>query len=165
MHEAASVFKWPFRQFARASWPDFLLRLTGAFVSGAFVVLAAWAPVYQSWKGFPAGEGVYHLLNPFCHQYPTRSLWIWNRPFALCARCFAGYLGVLIACLFIWPSMGYGKRFIIGMALLLPGVIDPLVQLLTPYESTNILRVITGLMGGVGVFFLLYPKSLKRRET
>ncbi|RME32601.1 MAG: DUF2085 domain-containing protein [Deltaproteobacteria bacterium] len=138
------------------------LRAAGALISGAFVFLAWFAPVYQSWKGYPAGEGIYQLLNPFCHQYPTRSLWVWDRPFALCSRCFAGYLGVFFACLFLWRDWSYTKRLLWGVLLLAPGVIDPIVQFLTPYESTNTLRVLTGLAGGVGVFLLLYPYSMKR---
>ena len=122
--------------------------------------LAMYAPIYQSISGYPHGEFIYQLLHPICHQYPTRSLWIMDRPFALCSRCFAGYFGFALASALFFLPLSYPRRFLLGVCLILPGVVDPLVQLLTPYESSNILRVVTGLLGGWAVFLILYPLSM-----
>lgn len=127
--------------------------------------LAISAPVIQTTFGYPNGEGFYSFLSPICHQYPTRSLWVLNRPFALCSRCFSGYLGLSIGFLFFHSQIRYLKRFFFGIGLLIPGVLDGLIQLWTTYESTNIIRFFTGLSGGLGVFYIIYPFSSLTNQT
>ena len=126
-------------------------------------IIAAIAPITQSVFGYPNGEKIYSLLSPICHQYPTRSLWITNRPFALCSRCFGGYLGLGLSFFIIHSSHKYIKRFLIGLIMILPGIIDGLFQLLTTYESINITRLITGIIGGIGFFLIIYPFNSNRK--
>jgi uncharacterized membrane protein len=126
-------------------------------------ILALAAPIIQSHFEYPNGENIYFFLSPVCHQYPTRSLWILERPFALCARCFSGYLGLGLALLFFRINHNYLKRLLIGLLFLMPGVFDGLIQLLTNYESNNFFRVITGFIGGVGVHFIAYPIKSKQQ--
>ena len=138
---------------------DIVLRiLIGSFFL-ALPLLAISAPVIQTAFGYPNGEGIYSFLSPICHQYPTRSMWILNRPFALCSRCFSGYLGLSIGLFAIRSRYKYYKRLIFGIGLLIPGVLDGIIQLLTTYESTNIIRFFTGLIGGYGVFYIIFPFS------
>jgi len=136
---------------------DMLIRiLLGSFFL-VLSLLAISAPVIQTTFGYPNGENIYSVLSPICHQYPTRSLWILNRPFALCTRCFSGYLGLGIGLLVISSKTKYLKRLLFGIILIIPGVLDGLIQLWTNYEGTNIIRFITGLSGGLGVFYIIYP--------
>ncbi len=122
-------------------------------------LIAISAPIIQTALGYPNGEGIYSFLSPICHQYPTRSLWVLNRPFALCSRCFSGYLGLGIGFLAVRSQFKYFKRFIFGIGLLIPGVLDGLIQLWSNYESTNIIRFFTGLGGGLGIFYITFPFS------
>jgi uncharacterized membrane protein len=133
------------------------------FYFGIFF-LAFYAPVLQELKGYPAGEGIYSLFSPICHQYPTRSFWIFERPWALCARCSSAYLGVALAALFIKPALPFYKRSLIGAILVALAAIDPTLQLFGFYESINTIRLITGLLGGIGGFLLLYPIPFKYKE-
>ena len=135
----------------------FALRILLGLFFFSLSLLAISAPVIQTVIGYPNGEGIYSLLSPICHQYPTRSFWILDRPFALCSRCFSGYLGLSIGFLLISYKATYYKRFLWGVTYLIPGVLDGLLQLWTSYESTNIMRFFTGLSGGVGIFFIIYP--------
>lgn len=137
--------------------------LLGSFFLG-LPFLAISAPIVQTSFGFPNGEGIYSILSPVCHQYPTRSLWILNRPFALCSRCFSGYLGLGIGFLLIRSQNNYLKRLIFGIGLAIPGVLDGLIQLWTTYESTNIIRFLTGFSGGIGVFYITYPLSITKTK-
>lgn len=132
--------------------------LLGSFFLG-LPLLAISAPVIQTAFGYPNGEGIYTFLSPICHQYPTRSVWILNRPFALCSRCFSGYLGLGIGFLLISSQYKYLWRLFFGVLFLIPGMLDGLIQLWTSYESTNIIRFLTGLSGGLGVFYIIYPFS------
>jgi len=52
------------------------------------------------------------------------------------------------------------QRFLIGALLLLIGVLDGLWQALGFYDSGNLARFFSGLIGGAGVFFLLYPGKM-----
>lgn len=138
---------------------DLILRVSLSFFFGIIFFLAVFAPIIQEVKGYPAGESIYALFRPICHQYPTRSLWIFDRPWALCTRCSFGYLGIAIASIFLKLKASYRIRALLGFLLLAVVAIDPLFQLLTLYESTNILRILTGLIGGCAVFLILYPLS------
>lgn len=113
---------------------------------------AVFAPIFQSLFGYPSGEGIYKLLSNICHQYPTRCLWIFGRPCGLCSRCLFGYIGIALS-LLILVRLGSRFRFFylsLGASFLLPGIVDAIIQLTTSYESTNSIRAITGLLGGVG---------------
>lgn len=122
-------------------------------------LLALIAPVSQTILGAPTGENIYQLFSHICHQYPTRSLWILDRPFALCSRCTFGYLGVafMFFC-YTQIDLKYSKRFLIGCLLLSFGVADGLIQLLTTYESVNTIRAITGFAGGSGIVLIFFPR-------
>lgn len=126
--------------------------------------LAFYAPTVQHFAGYPAGESIYAMFSPICHQYPTRSFWIFNRPWALCARCSSAYLGIALTALFLRLRLGFLKRAAIGALIIVIVAIDPIFQLLGFYESTNYIRLTTGLVGGLGAFLLLYPIPLKHKE-
>jgi uncharacterized membrane protein len=143
---------------------DLTLRvLLGVFFL-LLVLLAGLAPIIQTSFGYPSGEGLYSLLSPICHQYPTRSFWALDRPFALCSRCVGGYLGVGIGLMVIPLYRQYYKRLLWGLLMILPTVIDGVVQLNSQYESTNILRILTGIIGGIGLFLIAYPIQTVRRN-
>ncbi|MEI7905993.1 MAG: DUF2085 domain-containing protein, partial [Bacteroidota bacterium] len=134
-----------------------------AFYFSVFI-LSFLAPVLQEIKGYPAGENLYSLFSPICHQYPTRCFWVFERPWALCARCASGYLGFAVAALISRLQFPFWKRSLIGLLLIGLAAIDPLLQLFGFYESNNILRLITGLIGGYGTFLFVYPLPLKYKE-
>ena len=143
---------------------DIILRgLIFSLYFGIFF-LSFYAPVIQSLKGYPAGEEIYSLFSPICHQYPTRCFWIFDRPWALCARCASAYLGIAIASLLSKPKYSFSKRSLIGFALICFAAVDPILQLFGFYESNNLFRLITGIVGGYGAFMLIYPIPFKYKE-
>lgn len=83
-----------------------------------------------------------------------RSFFIKGKQLPLCARCsgiFVGYIiGIVLACL-----VGYQKLLLLLALLMLPMIIDGGIQLLFKKESNNIRRFITGLLGGIGIIYLL----------
>ena len=139
----------------------------------AVVLSAMAAPILQKVYGHPAGEQIYSLFWHICHQYPTRSLWILDHPFALCSRCTGGYMGIFLTA-FIFSYNSYLKneklrkivkqRFFFGVLLLLIGVLDGLCQALGFYDSGNLARFFSGSIGGAGVFFLFYPGKMNRNK-
>ncbi len=131
-----------------------------ALASIILVVLGAATPAYQQLLGYPHGEGLYSTLSHICHQYPTRCVWVTNRPMALCTRCFFGYLGLatISSSLLQHDAFKFSlKRLLLGIAALLIAVVDPVVQLLTSYESTNLARAVSGMIGGLAFGMIILP--------
>lgn len=88
-----------------------------------------------------------------CHARPDRSFYFRGHQFPICARCTGELIGILagIPIAVIW---GYPKFYIVVL-MIAPLVIDGTVQRFTPYESTNIRRLITGTLFGIALIFLL----------
>ena len=83
-----------------------------------------------------------------CHCREDRSFHIRGKRLPLCARCtgeLAGILGCLLSAPFLLPSVP------LALGLLIPMVLDGGLQALTPYESGNLRRLVTGLLFGYGL--------------
>jgi len=143
---------------------DLFFRTLIAVIYLGIVILASSAPVIQEINGYPAGESIYAAFSPVCHQYPTRSLWWFERPWALCARCSSAYFAIALSAVFLSVRQPYWRRVLIGLTLIALAAIDPVLQLLGLYESTNVLRLFTGILGGAGAFLTLYPIPITIRE-
>ena len=89
----------------------------------------------------------------FCHCDPRRSFFYKGKQFPVCARCTGilfGYLvGILAA---VTTHLAY--RGWIPLAVL-PMALDGGLQALWGKESTNLRRLFTGVLGGVGIVYLL----------
>lgn len=83
-----------------------------------------------------------------CHCREDRSFHIRGRRLPLCARCtgeLAGILLCLVRAPFVLPSVP------LALVLMIPMVLDGGLQALTPYESGNLRRLLTGLLFGYGL--------------
>jgi len=83
-----------------------------------------------------------------CHQIADRSFFIRGRQLPVCARCTGVLLGSLLAYAFfvLWsPPL---LICVFGLAVMFT---DWLIQRLNIKESTNIRRLITGLLGGYSI--------------
>lgn len=97
------------------------------------------------------------LMNFFekywgCHQMPERSFFIKGFQFPICARCTGIIIGELIAVLL---SIAYRKYSIFVLTMLFPMTIDGMVQFFTPYTSTNIRRLLTGILFGFSFLYTI----------
>jgi uncharacterized membrane protein len=103
------------------------------------------------------------LFRLFCHGIPRRCLTIWSVPMPICARCTAIYIGLTagILAFALLPHIGeiLARRILIAGAI--PMLIDGLSQLTTLRESTNALRLATGLIAGI-VFTFWALTSVER---
>lgn len=86
-----------------------------------------------------------------CHQKPERSFHFKGKQFPLCARCtgiLIGYfLGISIACI------THCKNYLWLLICLIPMTLDGGIQLIFKKESNNFRRLITGILGGVGIIY------------
>ncbi|MDD4382424.1 MAG: DUF2085 domain-containing protein [Candidatus Dojkabacteria bacterium] len=86
---------------------------------------------------------------------PERSFFWKEYQFPVCARCFGMLIGHLLGVLiFIF----YRLPIVIAIVLCLITFIDWFIQYLGIFESTNWRRLITGILGGIGV--VIIPLSL-----
>ncbi len=104
-------------------------------------------------------EGYDNIKNPFirtiyiwgdfnCHQKASRSFFINGNEMPFCARCTAIFIGMLVGGL-----IAFFKRFELDVRWILAGLVpmalDGGIQLITTYESTNLLRFLTGFPAGL----------------
>ena len=123
-------------------------------VASLVVVTAAVAAALgNGLVGYPAGERFYSWLFSICHQYPTRSFWIMGNPLGICARCFGGYTGVIIAsiCILLYHAKINSTLILVALLLAVVGVGDALLRVYAGVDRPNLARAVTGLMGGIGL--------------
>jgi uncharacterized membrane protein len=91
------------------------------------------------------------LFRLMCHTRVERSLELFGVPMPICARCTGVYLGMLGGIALFWLIPLLRERFMRGVAIacVLPLAVDGLTQLTGLRESTNPLRVATGLVAGM----------------
>lgn len=116
-------------------------------------------------------RNLYGMLHLICNQLPTRCLFIYTSPMAICSRCFFLYLAMFITGLVL---IKYGNKHVhwkIGLILMIPCIIDGSSQYLGFRLSNNTLRSITGALAGLGIgliFFSFYFRFVdfitERRE-
>lgn len=90
------------------------------------------------------------LLKLTCHRLPERS-YSWAP--GLCARCTFFWTGML----FSTPLMYFRKlpgSVALGLFMIAPLIIDGSLQFVGLYQSTNPIRLVTGVLAGSGICVL-----------
>lgn len=103
-------------------------------------------------------------FRAICHGLPERSLALFGTTIPVCARCTGIYAGVL-AGLALFPLISKLRERVmrmVALAALMPLAIDGLTQLSGLRESTNSLRIATGLIAGLA-FGLWILSAVERR--
>jgi len=88
-----------------------------------------------------------------CHRRKDRSFGYRGRQFPVCARCTGIIMGYLAYPLMLLGVFAVGVA--ICLAMQLPALLDGYTQYRGWRESNNLLRVITGVLAGVGQAGLL----------
>ncbi len=102
----------------------------------------------------PLAWVVYTLGDINCHQLSERSFTINDNQMPFCARDVGIFIG-LVAGMAIVVLLAPRFSWLVLAALVLPILVDGGVQLTGMYESNNLLRLLTGTLGGVGASYLL----------
>ena len=88
-----------------------------------------------------------------CHRLPHRSFFWKGKQFPLCARCTGIHLGYFSMPLFLFNLLEV--PIYIAILIVVPTYLDGIRQHITKKESTNIVRVVTGFIAGVGTMSLI----------
>ena len=94
---------------------------------------------------------VYTAGDRLCHQHASRSFFINGNQMPFCSRCTAIWIGIplgLLLILFINIPLDF-KIVVLFLLGLVPIGIDGVGQLFQLWESTNLIRVATGLLTGI----------------
>jgi uncharacterized membrane protein len=96
-----------------------------------------------------------------CHRIPERTFNIHGYYFPVCSRCTGFYISAFSYFIFVYFFyVQYTTALIIlAIFMLIPTFIDGYTQLIGSRESNNILRLLTGLIGGVGLAIII--KAIK----
>ena len=128
--------------------PYLLLLIFPSSIFGYLAVISLLAPIFEEYFFYSISNHFYSVLSSICHQFPSKSLWIVNRPMGLCSRCFALYASFSTSMLFI-PLFRKDKNILIISFLLLPLILDGLFQYYGIRGSDNLTRIFSGLLFGV----------------
>lgn len=95
-------------------------------------------------------EAIYQKLmylgrSSGCHQIPERSFFIRGRQFPVCARCTGVLVGNVLAYAMFFVYRLPIEFYIMGCAVMF---VDWYIQYIRIRQSTNIRRLITGIIGG-----------------
>ena len=93
------------------------------------------------------------IFRLVCHGIPSRCLLLFGVPMPICARCTAIYAGLIAGTLLsgLIPKMKETTARVVVTLAALPMAIDGGTQLLRLRESTNELRLGTGLVAGIAI--------------
>lgn len=80
-----------------------------------------------------------------CHQMPERSFFIRGKQFPVCARCTGVFIGNILAYVMFFIYRLPPEFYVIGCAVMF---VDWYIQYIGFRASTNIRRLITGIIGG-----------------
>lgn len=89
-----------------------------------------------------------------CHQKPNRCFKIKGYLMPICARCTGIIISFVCAVICLVNKLYINKILAIIMTLIM--FIDWLIQFLKIKTSTNIRRLVTGLIGGFGMSYVYY---------
>ncbi|HEC82239.1 MAG TPA: DUF2085 domain-containing protein [Thermoplasmatales archaeon] len=93
---------------------------------------------------------VYEAGDLLCHQKSERSFFINGNQMPFCSRCTAIWFGLVVGLgVMVFYRMRLSGRFVLGVLLgLVPIGVDGFGQLFGLWDSTNLVRVLTGLPAG-----------------
>lgn len=132
-----------------------------SIILGIFITVGYHLLIYLPIKSYDSS-----LLIPFdqfgkiplCNRNIERAIIINDFVFPLCIRCtfmiLFFFLSLFLSKISIVRSIiikfGLFKTFIIACFLIIPLIIDGLLVYFSSYDGTNILRIITGMLFGIG---------------
>ncbi len=93
-----------------------------------------------------------------CHKLPSRSFFYKNKQFPICARCTGIFIGYILATIYFFLGLIFSYQYpniYISVILVIPTLIDGVIQYFTNYESGNYRRLVSGIIAGFGVICIL----------
>jgi len=142
-------------------------KIVMAVVSAIPIVILS-ASAFCSWAIAHGASMRWRLLfRVMCHGIPSRCLELFGVPMPICARCVGVYAGLLAGLMAFWllPIVTERVMRTIAFIAVTPLAIDGLTQLARLRESTNPLRLATGIAAGLAFGMWVLAAVERRGET
>lgn len=126
---------------------------------GLIVLVAILTPVLAYLGIEPLAGQLFRSYHAICEQIPAHSFFLFGHQLAMCARNISLYGGMWLGTM-IFRFAGRHVRPLKWhwlVLLLLPMALDGGTQLFGWRESNDLLRVVTGLLFGLGVCWFMLP--------
>jgi uncharacterized membrane protein len=139
-------------------------KIVMAVVSAIPIVILS-ASMFCSWAIAHGASMRWRLaFRLMCHGIPSRCLDLFGVPMPICARCVGIYAGLLAGLIAFWLLPIATERVMrtIAFIAVTPLAIDGLTQLARLRESTNPLRLATGIAAGLA-FGMWILSAVERR--
>jgi uncharacterized membrane protein len=107
----------------------------------------------------PLAAAVYWLGDANCHQKAARSYYLNQNQMPFCARDLGIFLGLVMGMAAVIVVQRRPPLWLPVLGLV-PMALDGGWQLLTEYESTNIVRLATGILAGMSVALMIHLLAL-----
>lgn len=136
-----------------------------------FAALPILAPIFAYLRLDFLSDPIYWFYQWFCHQRPWRSYHLFDYQLAVDARDLFIFLSLSIGAYFVHFSKikptKFIYAFIVAFLFTMPLAIDGIIQMIAEikaingelpfYESTNLIRSITGTFMGTGIALSIFP--------
>lgn len=96
-----------------------------------------------------------------CHCRGDRSFYYKGQKFPICARCTGELVGMIVS---LFSCFFFRLSITTSLLILIPMILDGVVQMVTDYESNNVRRFITGVLFGYGIIMLFVITSIMAFE-
>jgi len=103
----------------------------------------------------PFAAAIYYLGDSQCHQLAERSYYLNGNQMPFCARDVGIFLGLVLGMAIAFVT-GIRPKWPVVILGFVPMAIDGGLQLVTSYESSNPLRLVTGLLAGISAALLIH---------
>lgn len=130
-----------------------------AGVLAVFVALPVLAPVLMAAGLATPATLIYAAYSLVCHQLPSRSFFIFGQQMAFCQRDLAIYASLVVGMLAFGLVRGRLRPlpWPVYLVMILPMAVDGTTQAIGLRTSTWQLRVVTGVLFGIGSAWLGLP--------
>ncbi|PEC22651.1 DUF2085 domain-containing protein [Bacillus cereus] len=95
------------------------------------------------------------ILQIPCHRRSERSFLKLQKYIPLCARCTGMFIGIFMFPIYFFIASSYTLSPVLAFCAQIPLLIDGFTQKWKWRSSTNLLRVITGILSGNGMGLLI----------
>lgn len=107
----------------------------------------------------PFAAAIYYLGDSQCHQLASRSYFLNGNQLPFCARDLGIFIGLVAGMAIALLARVRPKIYLIVLGFV-PMAVDGGLQLFTAYESSNPLRLLTGILAGISASLLIHAFAL-----
>lgn len=143
------------------------------WVLGIIVSLPFLAPLFLALGFTQIAKFIYFLYSFTCHQFHTRSLYIFDYQYAWCARDSGIWFGFFVVALLLHKKIISPIKYRYLILFLIPLILDGGIQtintllnfpipgeVIVGYYSNNLIRFMTGALFGTGLSFFFSTQIL-----